>query len=753
MNFQSARWIAPCAGTPADASPRLRAEFVCPAGPRRVILRIAGLGDYDASINGRRVAPTGLNQPWSVYEKTLYYREFDVTDLIVPGLNCLGVTLGASFWHNAVPPAGRYYKKGVQSERAEPFLLLAEVVVEESGAAAPRVVAPTGPDWTCRLGPVVFAHLFAGEDYDARLEEEGWDRPGGAGSGWQPVRVVEPALGALVRQQWPGFDSFERFAPAETTEVSPGVWGSGFAQNCSAQLALRISGGQPGQRIVLRCGEHRDAQGRLFGTYIVEMSIVTAGRPIDYCWGSFYLGFQFVEIAGAVPAGRPNPDGLPVIESVELVHVRTAAPEAGSFHCSEPLYEATHRLIDWAIRSNMSHVLTDCPHREKLGWLEVAHLMASSMFYRYRCGDWFEKIARDIDDSIEPDGRVCTVAPNYPAGRFPGAMTFTPEWGAAAVLLPWEHYVWHGEVSVLQDHYATMTAFSGYLEGLAPDGIVPGGLGDWLDYGHDGPLGPSVFTPPELTATAIWALCVRRLSQAARVLGRDGDTARYDTLHKKIATAFLARFRDPATGGLQNGGSCQCANSIALCAELVPAALRASLVDGIIDDLARRNWQQTPGDVGHLFFIRALAQAGRSDVLHRVYLREEEGSYAGILAKGMTALPETWNTVMNGTKSLNHCMLGHLIEWLYGYVAGLRQETDSVGWREILIAPTPGPLHSAAATILTPRGELAVAWEITDEVFTCDVTVPEGAPATLVPPRGNAVTLPPGKHHHISALC
>jgi hypothetical protein len=105
---------------------------------------------------------------------------------------------------------------------------------------------------------------------------------------------------------------------------------------------------------------------------------------------------------------------------------------------------------------------------------------------------------------------------------------------------------------------------------------------------------------------------------------------------------------------------------MALCAEVVPRADRTMLVEEIVADLQQRGWQQTPGDVGHVYLIRALAEAGRSDVLHRVYARDGLGSYGGILQKGLTALPETWDATMDGNASLNHCMLGHVLEWYYG---------------------------------------------------------------------------------------
>ena len=44
---------------------------------------------------------------------------------------------------------------------------------------------------------------------------------------------------------------------------------------------------------------------------------------------------------------------------------------AGTFHCSNDLLNKTQRLIGWGIKSNMVSYLTDCPHREKLPWLET----------------------------------------------------------------------------------------------------------------------------------------------------------------------------------------------------------------------------------------------------------------------------------------------------------------------------------------------------------------------------------------------
>jgi hypothetical protein len=390
--------------------------------------------------------------------------------------------------------------------------------------------------------------------------------------------------------------------------------------------------------------------------------------------------------------------------------------------------------------------MTDCPHREKLGWLECSHLLAPTFAYRYDCRDWFAKIAHDIRDSQEPSGLISTVAPSYPAKGFGGGFHWTVEWGAAGVLLPWHHYVWYGDPSILRDNYDCMKRFVNYVASTSTDGIAPAGLGDWYDYGHGEPPGPSRFTPVELTATAVQVMCIDAVVQAANVLGNDDDARHYRELREKTAATYLRKFYDPKKHTFANQGSCQCAHAISLAAGLVPEAEKKAVVETIVADLEKRGWQQTPGDIGHVFFIRALAEAGRSDVLHRVYSRDGVGSYGGILKKGLTALPESWDAISDGVQSLNHCMLGHVIEWYYGYVAGIRQQSGSIGWKRVLVAPEPGPLANATASFISPAGRIGSAWSVKDGRFRLEAEIPPGVSAQLIGPDGTRKIVEGGHH-------
>jgi hypothetical protein len=727
--------------------PLVRKELTIPAAPKRAALRIVGLGHFALRINGQQAGDSPIHQAWSQYDKTIYFEEIDVSALLHQGANAVGVMLGNSFWHSPAAPQGRYQKLHVETDFGPPFLLWVDADLETVDGKHVRFTSDG--TWKCTAGPVTFSHIYAGEDYDARLEMPGWDQPGFDDRNWPAVRAAQAPAARLEKQFWPPLREKEVFPARQIVTAGPDVFHVFFGQNASGVLRFTVEG-SAGQTFVVQPSEYRADDGKFmkprWGAPVLFRYTLKGGGPETHQWLFHYNGFQGIEIQGAVPAGAANAKHAPVVRSVQLVHVRSDLPEVGQFQTSAPLYDHTHRLIDWAMRSNMSYVLTDCPHREKLGWLECAYLLAPSFSYRYDCRDWFAKIAHDIRDAQEPSGRILTVAPSYPRARFPQAFHWTVEWGAAGVLLPWHHYVWYGDSRVLRDNYACMRQFVDFVAAASKDGIAPAGLGDWYDYGHGQPPGPSRFTPTDLTATAVQVMCVDALVEAGKVLNRSDDVRRYRTLRRQTAAAYLQKFYDPHARRFANSGSCQCSHAVSLLAGLVPESDRQAVLEAIISDLQQRGWQQTPGDVGHVFFIRALAEAGRSDVLHRVYSREGPGSYGGILRKGLTAMPETWDAMNDGYQSQNHCMLGHVIEWYYGYVAGIRQQPGSVGWRRILIAPQPGPLAEAAASFVSPAGLVGSRWSSRGGKFRLDAEIPPGATARLIGPDGTRKDVGPGRH-------
>ena len=90
-------------------------------------------------------------------------------------------------------------------------------------------------------------------------------------------------------------------------------------------------------------------------------------------------------------------------------------------------------------------------------------------------------------------------------------------------------------------------------------------------------------------------------------------------------------------------------------------------------------------------------------------------------------------------------MLGHVMEWYYGYVAGIRQQPGSFGWEKILIAPNPGPLLNAEATLQTPRGRVVCRWRKEGSSFRLEAEIPKGVQALAILPSGEKRTLRSGR--------
>jgi alpha-L-rhamnosidase len=202
-NSSASRWISPyAAGATNERTPCpiLRSTFTVNGPVRAASVRIVGLGHYELFLNGKRVGMSLINQPWSQYNKTIYWQEFDISKLLRNGENVWGVVLGNSFWQ--VGPANdsmRFVKTDAMPDFAAgyPYLLWLEAQIKTKDGN--EQVARSDDSWKWLSGPLTFSHIYAGEDYDARLTPAGWNAPGFNDSSWKPVTSVQPPAALLER--------------------------------------------------------------------------------------------------------------------------------------------------------------------------------------------------------------------------------------------------------------------------------------------------------------------------------------------------------------------------------------------------------------------------------------------------------------------------------------------------------------------------------------------------------------------------
>ncbi len=400
----------------------------------------------------------------------------------------------------------------------------------------------------------------------------------------------------------------------------------------------------------------------------------------------------------------------------------------GSFKTSSELVNQIHRLIDMSVLSNLHSVLTDCPHREKLGWLEVAHLMAPSIMANYDAAAFYAKIADDMGQSQTSDGLVPDISPEYVVFR--RGFRDSPEWGSAYIIAPWLAYQRYGDRRVLERHYEGMARYARYLGEKAEANIVSHGLGDWCDIGPGSP-GASQQTPAGVTGTAIYYWDLRILAEVARVLGRREDAARYGDLARDVRAAFNRRFHRGAPVGYASGS--QTSNAMPLVLGLAEPAWRDQLLDSLVADVRGRGNSVSSGDVGHRFLLRALAENGRSDVVYDMVSKTDTPGYGYQIKKGATSLTEAWDA--NPNLSQNHCMLGHAEEWLYEFLGGIAPAPGAVGFDRIVFQPQPvRGIDWAETTYRSIRGEAVCRWRREAGGLRIEVRVPVNATASVYLP-------------------
>ncbi|MDE2050809.1 MAG: family 78 glycoside hydrolase catalytic domain, partial [Gammaproteobacteria bacterium] len=657
-----------------------------------------------------------------------------------------GVMLGNGFFNVEKYP-GRYTKLAGTFGRPRLILQLSLLFADGS-----QDVVLSDGSWRTRPGPITLSSVYGGEDFDARLEPHGWDHPDldeHGDSGWKPVVEVGSPGGVLRAQGIPPVAVAHTYEPVRMTIPKPGVFVYDLGENFSGWPVIAVRGAA-GRRVRLLPGELLDDQGLVTQRSAnarpddaVFFEYTLAGNGIERWHPRFsYYGFRYVQVEGAAPRGLGEPGEPELLElNGEFLHTNLA--RAGSLSAGNPLLDRIHRLILQALLSNTFSVLTDCPHREKLGWLEQTYLDADTVYYNEDAVTLYEKMMRDMMDSQLPDGMVPAIAPEYVAflnaDGTDSAFRDSPEWGAAIVLSPWATYRYTGDRRILATGYPAMCRYADYLASRAQGGLIAYGLGDWYDIGPK-PPGESQLTSRALTATATYCELLRTLSKIARALGHRADARRHARLAVEAKRALNTHLFHPTAGRYDRGS--QTANAMPLALGLVPGAHRAAVLENLIADIRAHGNHVTAGDVGFHYVVLALMRNSRGDVLYDILTRTDPPSYGYQLARGATALTESWNA--DPDKSQNHFMLGHAETWLYGGLGGIHIDMSRrQPANRIRIAPQAvDGIDAASAHYRSVLGEVAVCWRKEKGRLHLQVQIPAGTEATVeIPARTPAEVL------------
>ena len=708
--------------TDRDPLPIFRKSFRIDQSIKQAVIHICGLGQYELRINGQRVGAREMDPGWTNYRQTCLYSSHDVTRQLSVGENVIGVLLGNGMYN---VPGGRYAK--FTGSFGPPKLICQLHVVLADGSTQ---VLGSDATWKSALGPITFSCIYGGEDIDARREPQGWQTTGFDDHAWSSAAVCQGPGGRLVAQTAPPVQVADRLEATQIERLANGSYEIDCGVNLSARPVIKVAG-KSGQQVTITCAEQRGKPWPGHShTYTLSGQDEETFRP-----RFTYFSFRYLYVSGVRrPADEHHDDTKPLLLEAGSEFLTSSATAVGSFHCSNPLLNDIDAMITRSVRSNLQSVLTDCPHREKLGWLEVSHLMGPSILYRYDAQQLFRKICRDTTESQLESGLVPDIAPEYT--RFKDGFRASAEWGSACVQLPWLLYRWYGDRQVLQSQFDTMARYVRYLSrSRNAAGLVQPGLGDWYDWTPEaGHVGPSQLTPAELPATALLYDDARILVRVAELLGRKDERAEFEDLSEHVRDDFLTAYYRPTTYTVATGS--QASLATALYYDLVPREDRDRVLATLIAELHRVSFRQSTGEVCFRMLLQTLADAGRSDVVFKILNRTDSPGYGHMLALGFQTLSERWD---QPGSSMNHCMFGHAQEWFHTSILGIQQAPDSFGFRQLILRPQPvGDLTSAVGYYDGIRGHIESRWKIEKGRFDWHVVIPPNTTAVMYMPAIDA---------------
>jgi len=727
QDWSGAGWISsPDSMSKKDNSTfLLRRDFSIKRGLKRAILSICGLGQYEISFNGKTITESILNPGWTQYDKTCLYDTYDVTSLLQEGQNTAGILLSNGMYR--VSKKERYAK--FQHSFGD-LQAIAKILLEYNDGSKNIVI--TDGKWKVGNSPMTFSNIYGGEDWDARKVQKNWDKPGFDESKWLPVKLLNGPGGALkgITHAAPPVRLFQTFKPINNKEVKPNITIYDLGQEASFISRFTASG--PGGSIVkITPSELLNPDGTLFrnnynGKSYSIYTLSGEGKE-SYTSKFFTTGCRFYQVE-SIPA--PGSTIAPKIESIEGVSVHSDSPFVGEFSCSNELFNKTYNIIRWAELSNMKSVISDCPHRERLGWLEQDHLHGPSFRYNYDMSPLVGKIIHDMNDTQQENGLIPCIAPELTV--FGPDWREAIEWGTSSILLPWQEYEWTGDVEVLSQNYNMMKRYVAFLTSKAKDGIAAGSKGDWEG------RRTSPNTPKDLVATAFYYCNADVIAKSAKLLGNMEELNNQRKLANNIREAFNKKFFNNETK--QYGTGSQCANALALVIGLVDSTNRQAVMSNLVADIENRQYENTTGEVGFRYVIRALADGGRSDIVYKMNNQSEKPGYGYQLKMGATALPETWDAFRDNSQ--NQFMLGHIIEWFYHDLAGIQLDPKFPGFKHIIIRPDiVGDLTEVKSSYNSIQGKIVSEWKLVGAKLKMHVVIPSNTTATIYFPSNNSKSI------------
>lgn len=675
-------------------APLFRKTFDCDKEGKS-ILEISAVGLYRVFLNGQELTKGFLAPYISNPEQIIFYDEYNLEGRLKEKDNELLVLLGNGF--NNVNDNGIWdYEKA--SFRSAPKVYLSITVNGEQ-------IVTTDETFEVYSSPIMFDDLHCGEWYDARLEENMFDKQS------RPVLVEAPQGEYRKCMAQPIVIEKE----IKVKEIFKGTDGFlyDFGENNTGLCRLSINGVE-GQVIdltfsELRDGNKPDMRSITFGErspegYVQRDRYICKEGKQEYTPSFTYHGFQYVYVQGITEEQATE-------SLLTYLVIHSDIKKRAQFACSNDTVNKIQECVLRSDTSNFHYFPTDCPHREKNGWTGDIAVSAEQLAYNFDAYDslreWLHMVRKTQLESGEIPGIIPTTGWGYAWGN--GLV-----WDNVLVELPYQLYCFHGKQEIVEENIEAIWKYLGYMRSKRnEDGLFAYGLGDWCEAGA---VREDVCkTPLEVTASLSSVDLLQKASALFHIVGQDDRADEAEKLERDIKDAFRKKFVS------NNAVSClsQTAQSMALTLGIFQVEEREAAYQELLKIIKRDNNRFCVGIVGVRYLFDVLSEFGDSEMALHLVADPAFPSYGYLIERGATTLWEAFHNYKDdGDRierkdeyphivSFNHHFYGSISTWFYRQLAGLHV----ISAQELLISPRiESGLDWAEAEFKNEYGSIKLVW-------------------------------------------
>ena len=681
-------------------------------------------GIYELEVNGKKAGNRYFAPGFTSYEHQLMYQTYDVTDLLQEENEIVFHVAGG--W-----AVGSYVFSRVNRVSADKQSLLAEIRIEfEDGTK--MVIGTDESYFVSTHSPYGMVDIYDGEDFDASLSLDQ--------IAFHPASIAQNRLSPRIISDYgaPVIDH-ETLEPISKNVLEDGTIVYDFGQNFAGVVEAHIRSAKKGDRISFRHAEVLKADGSL-NTKLLRSAragadyVCKEGDQV-YVPKMAYMGFRYIGVQGIAP------------ENIEVkARVRYSdIPLTGGFECSDERVNRLQQNILWSSKSNFVDIPTDCPQRdERMGWTGDIALFARTACWNFDMNVFLKKWLKDLRSQQLRTGGVPNTIPvqgyGFPVTMPKMAIDF---WGDASVLVPFALYEHYGDSKIIAQSYESMRKyvlaekFWANLVGFGKQRYIwhtPAifHFGDWVS--PDEPTMAGWQKRSKYTGTCSISNMAAHVSQAAELLGKPEDAAKFAELAKKTNEAYRSVFFDEQMNMKKK--SFQTAYVLPLKFNMFSKEDAAKAVENLAKLVESNAYCIGTGFPGTPYILFALADNGRPDVAYKMLLNDKSPSWLFEIKMGGTTIWERFDAVKEdgtgnggeddgtgGMISFNHYASGAVGDFLYSRVLGI--DAIEAGYKKFAFAPVFGEgIDYAKGHTLTPYGEIKASWKKSGGVYSYSIDVP-----------------------------